>query len=366
MPLPDILQFIGLGGKTGVLTVERGLRRKQLAFEKGQAVFCSSGNAKEYLGQHLLARTSLTEEDLADALREHEESGRRLGEVLVDRGLITEEDLQTVLSRKIADSMYDLFTWPEGTFSFAEGAVPVEVAPVRFPVGWQDVLMEGARRADELSVIREVLPGPHVRLRSCPERFPPGFPRTGGDRKLIQLIDEGLTLGQLCPRFHVSDFDIQSRLATLVRQGVLEVDGDTAGDDPETDRDRALEAASSMSEHGRHADALEHLARAAAVMPGDPQIADAVRRVEVALRKQFRDEHGGLEAVPRLAVPLEEITAVSLDSRQAFVISRVNGQWSVASIAQICPFDEVEVLATLDRLHRRGFVSLAPQPAATA
>ena len=61
MPLPDILQFIGLGRKTGVLTVKHVRRRKHVCFHEGLAVFCSSNCPKEYLGQHLLVRTNRVE-----------------------------------------------------------------------------------------------------------------------------------------------------------------------------------------------------------------------------------------------------------------------------------------------------------------
>ena len=84
MPLPDILQFLGLGRKTGVLSIDSPIGKKLLVVEGGEAIFCSSNGPKEYLGAHLLARTPLKEADLERAFRLQRESGRRLGEVLVD------------------------------------------------------------------------------------------------------------------------------------------------------------------------------------------------------------------------------------------------------------------------------------------
>jgi len=358
MPLPDLLQFMGLGRKTGVLTVECGLRRKRVAFEDGRAVFCSSGDVKEHLGQHLLARTTLTEAQLAEALREQEKTGRRLGEILISRGLLSAKDLETVLARKVADSLYDLFTWQRGAFSFAEGPVPIELQPIRVEMDWQDLVMEGARRMDELARMSEIVPGTHVRFRVCRERFPEGFPRTNGDKRLLELADTGCRVSEMLPRFHTSDFAILERLAQLVSLGVLEVEQDSITPDAADSPQDFVDQCSDLVAAGDLANAFEVLCRGIERHPADPDLAAAHRDVGDRLRTQFEQDHGGLESVPRLAKPLEAITAVALDSKQAFVVSRVNGKWDVRSIAQICPFDEAEVIATLMRLVARGLLAV--------
>jgi len=356
MPLPDILQFIGLGRKTGVLSVECGLRRKRIAFEDGRAIFCASGDVKEHLGQHLLARTTLTERQLTDALLEQQATGRRLGEVLVTRGLLSEKDLETVLARKVADSLYDLFTWTRGAFSFAEGPVPPELQPIRVDMDCQDLVMEGARRSDELARIQELVPGTHVRFSCRRDRFPPGFPRTAGDQRLVELADSGCRVSEMLPRFHTSDFAILARLAQLVAQGVLVVEQDSLGPEAADQPQDFLEQSSDLVASGDFANALEVLCTGIARHPANTELATAHREVSERLRAAFESKHGGTDAVPRLARPLEQITSVVLDSKQAFVVSRVNGQWSVRSIAQICPFDEIEVLATIQRLVARGLL----------
>jgi hypothetical protein len=348
-----------------VLSVECGLRRKRIAFEDGRAIFCASGDVKEHLGQHLLARTSLTERQLAEALEEQQETGRRLGEVLVGRGLLCEKDLETVLARKVADSLYDLFTWNRGAFSFAEGPVPPELEPIRVDLDCQDLIMEGARRSDEMTRIQERVPGTHVRFSCRRDRFPAGFPRAAGDQRLVELAESGCRVSEMLPRFHTSDFAILSRLAQLVAQGVLVVEQDSLGPEAADQPRDFLEQCSDLVAAGDLANALEVLCLGIARHPANTELATAHREVAERLRAGFDAQHGGLDVVPRLARPLEEITSVSLDAKQAFVVSRVNGRWTVRAIAQICPFDEVEVLATLERLMARGLLVIEAPVGAT-
>jgi hypothetical protein len=357
MPLPDVLQFLGLGRKSGVLDVESGSHRKQVVFEDGLIVFCTAGSPKEYLGQHLLARTSLDEADVAEAFRVQAERGCPLGEVLVAMGKISTGEVETVLSRKIEDSLYDLFTWKSGHFIFDERPAPRELVPVRLALGWQDVVLEGARRADEMQRIAEVIPGQHVRLLVDRTKFSPGFPKSGGDKKLVELLEQGLSVGDVCPRFHASDFDILNRLSHLVRHGILAVDPASltqARRSPaQTVRDGLI-----LAQAGHVGEALGLLRDGLRELPEDRTLAEALRAVEAKLRAEFTASGTDLDAVPRLARPVEELDGTRLTSKQGFVLSRINGTWNVRSIAQICPFDELEVLAILDGLVRERMVTL--------
>ena len=66
------------------------------------------------------------------------------------------------------------------------------------------------------------------RFTARPDRFPAGFPRTGGDKRLIDLIGEGLAAGDICARFHSSDFEILSRLRAMVEEHLRRTDSPVA------------------------------------------------------------------------------------------------------------------------------------------
>jgi hypothetical protein len=361
MPLPDILQFIGLGRKTGVLRVVDGRSEKELVFDGGFAVWCSSNNPKEYLGQHLLARTSLTEADLEAAFRKQRSEQRPLGEVLVASGKIGADELERVLHRKIEDAMYELFTWASGDFSFSESELSPDRVPLRIQLPWESLIMEGARRSDEMAVIRTRIPNDSVRFVSVPARFPEGFPRSGGDRKLIALVDRNVPVDKILSRFHVSDFDILSRLSELCREGLLTVVASSADEDSGPDRNELLAQGSKLLAGKLFLEALELFRTGVSRFPADASFADGLAAVEAQLHQAYADQDG---LVPDLCIPLDELQSVELDAQAGFVISRVNGQWNLRSIAQICPFDEADVLAIVHALKGRGLISVGV-PAAT-
>jgi hypothetical protein len=358
MPLPDILQFLGLSRKTGVLHLECGTVRKALHFDLGVVSYCSSGSAKEYLGQHLLARTSLREPDLEHAFATQRATGKKLGQVLVELGLLEESEIESVLKHKVEDSIYELFTWKAGRFDFEDDATPTDEIPVRLDLQWQDLVMEGARRADEMARIREVIPGGHVRFNTHPENWPEGFPRTPGDKKLLDLVAEGLTVGEICPRFHSSDFDVLTRLRAMVEEKLVDVDAISLEEGRPLTRDETLRAATLLMQRGDLVEAYQVFREGATRFYEDSAFLAGLRSCETRLRKHFVMTTHDFTVVPQLAVSLEQLSTHPLSSKEAFVASRITGSWSVRSLIQLCPFDELDVLCILDSLRRQGLVDL--------
>ena len=93
------------------------------------------------VGELLKAAGLITNDQLLDALREHERSGLRLGEVLVNRGLVDELQLTQILSNQLSVAWVSL---PRVEFSDELlTLVPAEVAeqhtliPVQFRLGPQ-------------------------------------------------------------------------------------------------------------------------------------------------------------------------------------------------------------------------------------
>src|SRR5512143_3483649 len=126
MPLPDVLQWVATGHKTGTLHVERRSVQKRIVLREGSIFSSWSNDPRESLGQFLIRLRLLTEEQLFRALIAQEERGRLLGSILVADGVLTEEGLRQALKTKAEETVYDLFLWPSGLFEFREGDLPRE------------------------------------------------------------------------------------------------------------------------------------------------------------------------------------------------------------------------------------------------
>ena len=210
--------------------------------------------------------------------------------------------------------------------------------------------------------IRTRIPNDNARFVTVPERFPAGFPRSGGDRKLIALVERNVPAGKILSRFHVSDFDILTRLSELCREGLLQVIEASVDESAGPDRSELLTRGSALLAEQSFLEALELFRSGVSRFPSDASFADGLAAVELQLRKTYADQDS---LVPELALSLDELQATELDAQAGFVISRVNGQWNLRSISQICPFDESDVLAIVHDLKSRGLIHVGA-PVGTA
>ena len=76
MALPDVLQWIASGRKTGTLHVERRSVQKRIILREGNIFSSWSNDPRESLGQFLIRLRLVTEEQLFRALLGQEEKGR--------------------------------------------------------------------------------------------------------------------------------------------------------------------------------------------------------------------------------------------------------------------------------------------------
>ena len=172
MALPDVLQWIATGQKTGTLHVERRSVQKRIILREGNIFSSWSNDPRESLGQFLIRLRLVTEEQLFRALLTQEEKGRLLGSILVADGVLGEEELKRALKAKAEEAVFDLFLWPSGQFEFREGEFPDDIL-ITFESPVTPVILEGIRRVDEWQRIKSVFPSMEttVRVKGPP---PPG------------------------------------------------------------------------------------------------------------------------------------------------------------------------------------------------
>jgi TonB family protein len=148
LELSELLQWLAQGNKTGVLIVENKNIDKRIYFDHGTIVSSESSDSQEHLGHFLIEEGLIDEPTLARALKLQQATQILLGKVLVTLGAITEEELSQVLQQKTRETIYELFTWPEGEFRFAPDELP-EFPMVPIALDVTNVVLEGMRRIDE-------------------------------------------------------------------------------------------------------------------------------------------------------------------------------------------------------------------------
>lgn len=154
----DVMQFVHLGRRTGTLSLSRGDEKAEVNFHRGAIVGAWSPRSKK-LGELLLERGLIDRQALHDALAAHaaEEPRRSLGQVLLSRTAVPVDAVRRAIREQIEQTIYELVAWTSGSFNFEIGALkPVDDVAV-YPgdlipdldLNTQMVLLEAAKIFDE-------------------------------------------------------------------------------------------------------------------------------------------------------------------------------------------------------------------------
>src|SRR5215510_4364850 len=118
--LPDILEFLRVTRKTGILTFEREDIRKSLYLKDGNVIFATSNLPEERLGELLLSWGKISRDDYDQSVRMLA-SKKRQGKILVENGAITPKQLWEGVQNQIRHIVYSLYNWENARFQFTEG-----------------------------------------------------------------------------------------------------------------------------------------------------------------------------------------------------------------------------------------------------
>ena len=160
--LGEILQSLTINNHTGTLRIADSDGAERLIFfSQGEISLFSNGPTRNLrIGEVLVRLGVITSEDLDEALRQQREVKKLLGQILLDDGKVSESDIRRALTTKIQEEIYDLFLWTEGVFEFHMGECPEDdfdglQRSLTVKINTNSVIMEGLRRLDEWSLIRD-------------------------------------------------------------------------------------------------------------------------------------------------------------------------------------------------------------------
>lgn len=206
--LPDLLAWIMESRLTGALQVEGEPGAKQAFFMDGSPVFVQSNIREESLGRMLLEGGLISEDAYRDIMAASAETGRKVGNLVVERGLIGPEELTAQLCRQTALKLAQLFAWPTGRYRFDDKARYPESAAT-FESAPADIFVLGYERFAPVEALEKLF----ARDRnSIPLVTTPSGAFTGA----------GEHLGD-AHRAMLSDLDGQSSLAALSSRTSLPV-----------------------------------------------------------------------------------------------------------------------------------------------
>ncbi len=362
MPFPDLLQWVAQSRQTGTLALEGRPYNKKIYFRDGLVVAASSEDPKEFLGYYLVGWGFLGEEELQELLDMQDQHGTLLGELLVIVGRLSREDLIHILQVKTEETVYELFLWEEGDFRFLENILPAKkFQPLNIAVDM--LILEGVRRKDEWARCRESIPDP----RWIPKLVRAVDVQELGETELSILREingsnciEDIALACRLALFHVLLFVYQG-----MAHGLFELDqpvGDEQTPIPgftEVSWRTMIRNAEVSIESGDLVKGYERIATLRAKYANRREVSEQIAGLENLISHQLDRRKMSEEAVLELAIPATDLTNRSFSPQEGFLLSRINGVYTLGEILTMVPGSALENRVMVDDLVQREVLRLA-------
>lgn len=175
-------------------------------------------------------RGSLTEASLPDVLQLLSMGGKTgrlslanrqsFGFVFVENGRITNASVKGRHIRS-EDAVYELFTWVQGSFDFEPGVMP-DSSMERVSLDPQPLMLEGARRVDEWTLIEKAIPAFDAIFALDRQRLLfSKLELTEDQQSLLPLFDGRRDVDSLVQASKLSEFAVGKALFGLMNAGFL-------------------------------------------------------------------------------------------------------------------------------------------------
>jgi tetratricopeptide (TPR) repeat protein len=218
--LPDVLQLLAMGKKTGCLSVADKSNFGYIFFDNGHITYASIVNRRDRLGDVLVKNGLITNDQLEAAIElQSRRRDKRLGELLVEMEALSRAELERYMRMQIKEAVYYLFTWTSGTFSF-ESDVRPDTQDFIVRVSPESLLLEGARRVDEWSLIEKKIPSFDLIFVVEAERLGASDVTLSSEQqRIIPLLDGTRDVTHVIEDSGVLDFEVGKALYGLIAAG---------------------------------------------------------------------------------------------------------------------------------------------------
>ena len=197
--VPDVLTFLNMGRRTGVLVMERPDQETKLFFREGNPVYATSTKSDLRLGNMLVRLGKVAPDRMERVLARQRAGGHRIGQILLSESVLKEDELASFLKVQVSEVIFDTFEWRDGIFSFFDKVEP-PVTAVTLQMQLQNLIMEGVRRIDERGRLSEVFPDLEAipEVVANPERVKQSITLTQEEWRVFFLIDGRRSLSEVC------------------------------------------------------------------------------------------------------------------------------------------------------------------------
>ncbi len=219
----EVMQMLGLQRQTGKLAISRGSDDVEIYFREGAVVFaaanCSGGTP--VLDGLLRRFCRLKDDQISAAIRTAEQTNEPIDAVLAKEKMVDPKTFLDCLKRYTENEVYKAMAWREGNFVFEKVSPPAFANPVRLKV--DDLLLEGARRADEWMLIQQRIPNFTIvfepLIGNADELTRRGM--SAADIKVFSLIDGKRNVQEIIDTSCLGEFDVAKSMFILLSVNLI-------------------------------------------------------------------------------------------------------------------------------------------------
>ncbi|MDB4875894.1 MAG: hypothetical protein JWM41_2340 [Gemmatimonadetes bacterium] len=227
--LPDVLQLLAMGKKTGCLSVTHRASFGYIYFDKGRICYASIVNRRDRLGDMLVKNAIITQAQIDTAVAmQDKRRDKRLGELLVEIGALSLQQLHDAINVQIQEAVYFLFTWNQGTFNFEADVAPDAHDHV-VSINPESLLLEGARRVDEWGLVEKKIPTFDIVFEmDRAKAMSSEVELTEEQRSVLELVDGTRDVQGIIDASGLVEFEVGKALYGLVSTGFIHRIGKSA------------------------------------------------------------------------------------------------------------------------------------------
>jgi tetratricopeptide (TPR) repeat protein len=211
-----LFQDIRTAKKTGTVVFARQDEIKKVYFKEGDVLFASSNKKEDRLGEFLMRKGKISQEQFDKSSEIVIRTGKQLGGALFEMGVISSHELVDQVKLQVKEIILRLFNWRDGHYIFDSSSLPLsEIIPLRISTG--DLIIQGVHDLD-WKVVRKSLPALNTIIRpaSDPSHLFQSANLEQDQKTVFSLIDGNKSIQELCGASGIGDFNTLKSLYVLL------------------------------------------------------------------------------------------------------------------------------------------------------
>lgn len=212
--LCDIVALAAQSAWRGELIVLSAEGTRSLYFDAGTILGATTSVPDERIGEVLYRYGVVTREQLDVIVDAGKKSGKRLGEAAIETGIVAAEKLYAMMARQVEEVFFASAYVGEGAFYFFDRFDERKLVR-RHAFNASGLLMEAARRMDEMRFFREKIPSDaYIPVPIAGKTAPDDL------QHVFSLFDKKRDIAEIARQLGQTEFEVTRVVFQLVSSGV--------------------------------------------------------------------------------------------------------------------------------------------------